>query len=77
MNDYVDEFELENDAAYKNCKTPQEIMEYKFEVVYKRDWKAYLQSIEWDTWCKPNDPVEVARIIKEEQIRKHPFNKFF
>jgi len=77
MDEYLDADELEKDASYANYKSPQEIMEYKFEVVYKRDWKAYLQSIEWDTWCKPNDPVEAARLKKEEQIRKHPFNKFF
>lgn len=75
-NDYVDIDELEQDVAYKGTKSPQNIMEDKFNNIYKRDYKRYLESIEWDTWCKPYDPIEQARIQKEHERNVHPFKKF-
>lgn len=85
MNDeYVDINDLETDVTYKGFKTPQQIMEHQFNVVHNRDWKSYLNSIEWDTWCKPYSPEEQAKRLIEINKRKaeierenHPFNKFF
>lgn len=70
-------YELEQDANYTRGKSPQEMAEYSFNVVYNRNHKAYLASIEWDTWCEPNDPLEMERQLKEEEVKRHPFNKFF
>lgn len=77
MDDYEDVYELEQDADYKGTRTPVEIMDHKFNVVYNRDWKRYLDSIEWDTWLKPLNPIELAKILKQQAIDNHPFNKFF
>jgi len=84
MNDEYDLDDLEQDASYKKSRTPQEIMEHSFNDIYKRDYKLYLQSIEWDTWCKRLSKEEQQIQFEEIQERKrqaelkyHPFNKFF
>jgi len=73
---YIDIDELERDANYKGSRTPQEIAEDKFYNIYKGAWKSYLASIEWDTWCKPHSPKELAEIKKEIERKTHPFKKF-
>lgn len=77
MNEYEDVDELENDASYKGFRTPLQIMDHKFNEVYNRDWKRYLDSIEWDDWLEPINPLELAKILKQKEIDEHPFNKFF
>ncbi len=77
MDNYEDIYELEQDVSYKGCRAPVEIMDHKFNVVYNRDWKRYLDSIEWDLWLEPLNPIKLAKILKQEAIDNHPFNKFF
>lgn len=69
--------DLENDVAYKGIRSPYEMMNDTFSVTYNRNWKVFLQSIEWDTWCTPLNKTELAQIIKEKEYNNHPFNKFF
>lgn len=74
------EYDLEDliqDANYKGNRSPYEIMNHNFEVTYNRNWKLFLQSIEWDTWCKPISKIELTKILKEKEYNNHPFNKFF
>ena len=72
-----DVYELEQDANHSQHRTPQQIMEEKYYEHYRGNWKLYLQSIEWDDWCKPYDPIESMRLIEEHERKIHPFNKFF
>lgn len=82
--DYDDISELENDLLFKGYKTPQQIMEHNFNNVHNRNWKSYIKSIEWDTWCKHD--TEEEKQIKLEEIRQrkkqyemetHPFRQWF
>lgn len=83
--DYEDAYELESDLYAKNHRTPQQIMEDTFNVVYNRNWKEYLKSIEWDTlWLRHE--TEEERIQREEQLAErkrqieletHPFKQWF
>jgi hypothetical protein len=83
--DYDDPHELESDIYSKNHKTQQQIMEYQFDVVYKRNWKEYLKSIEWDgLWLKHETEEEKQIRLEIEQERKreieletHPFRQWF
>ena len=68
---------IDYDEIEKEDKTPQKIMEYKFNVVYNRDWKRYLDSIEWDTWCKHETEEEREERLEQERLRSHPFSKWF
>jgi hypothetical protein len=68
---------IDYDEIEKNDKTPQKIMEYKFNVVYNRDWKRYLDSIEWDTWCKHETEEEREERLEQERLRSHPFSQWF
>ena len=69
IDDYLDDAdELDADVYSKEFKLPKEIMEHNFMVVHKRDWKSYLNSIEWDTWCKHDTDEE--RLVKQEAILK-------
>jgi len=71
-----DVYELEQDADYEQSRSPQDIMDEQFNDIYKRNWKRYLASIEWDTWCKPYDPIESAKIQEEHERNIHPFKNF-
>lgn len=79
--DYEDAYELEADIYSKEFKTPHQIMEDKFLITYNRNWKEYLNSIEWDgLWLKQNTPEERQRKREEQQQRElenSPFAKWF
>jgi len=83
--DYEDIDELEADVYSKNSKTPQQVQSYLFNDVYKRDWKLYLNSIEWDgLWLKHDTPEEAQerqRLIQERkqqiEMENSPFAKWF
>lgn len=82
-DNHDDIYELEQDVSLKGYKTPHEVMEHKYYVEHNGDWKSYLNSIEWDTWCKRYTPAEQAeRLIEinkrkaEVELKNHPFNKF-
>jgi len=83
--DYEDAYELEADIYSKDFKTPHQVMEDKFYGIYKRDYKSYLNSIEWDgLWLKHDTPEE-ARIKEEQRIERKrqieletsPFKQWF
>ena len=83
--DYDDPHELESDIYSKDSKTPQQVMEYKFDVVYKRNWKNYLNSIEWDgLWLKHETEEEKEIRLQEmeekriqHEMETHPFRQWF
>lgn len=83
--DFDDIYELESDVYSKNFKTPQQIQETLYNDVYNRNWKDYLNSIEWDGfWLRHDTPEEKEQkrlIAIEHQIKiemeTHPFKKFF
>lgn len=83
--DYDDPYELESDIHSKDSKTPQQVMEHKFEVVYNRNWKNYLNSIEWDgLWLKHETEEEKDIRLQEIEEKKiqyemetHPFRQWF
>jgi hypothetical protein len=86
IDDYLDDtHELEADVYSKNSKTPQQVQSYLFNDVYKRDWKLYLNSIEWDgLWLKhdtPEEAEEKQRLIRERkqqiEMENSPFAKWF
>ena len=65
------------DEIEKEDKIPQKIMEYKYNVVYNRDWKRFLNSIEWDgEWLKHD--TEEEKLERQQQIEwnSHPFKDF-
>jgi hypothetical protein len=75
--DYDDPYELEQDLHYKNCKSPFEIMVDTFHGVYHRDWKLYLESIEWDgLWLRHDTLQEKIAHFEKKQKESHPFKKF-
>lgn len=68
----------------KDDKLPQRLMEHKYNVVYNRDWKRFLDSIEWDTWCRHETEEEKKIRLEEIEERKrqhewetHPFRQWF
>jgi hypothetical protein len=65
-----DIYEVENYERYEDTLSPLDMAEEKFTNVYKRNWRLYLDSIEWDTWCTP-------AVIPEPVKEIHPFEKFF
>ena len=72
--DYCD---VEHDYLYKHTRTPQQIQEHLYEVVYHRNWKAYLNSIEWDgTWLRHDSEDEKEQKRIEREMNSHPFKKF-
>jgi len=83
--DYDDIYELESDLYSKNSRTPQQIMIDTYENVYKRDWKLFLNSIEWDgEWLKHDTKEE--KLAKQEaweehrrqiEMETHPFRQWF
>ena len=83
--DWDDVYELEADIYSKDSKTPQQVMEHKFNVVHNRNWKEYLNSIEWDgLWLKHDTPEEAQerqRLIQERkqqiEMENSPFAKWF
>jgi hypothetical protein len=83
--DFDDVYDLESDLYSKNFKTPQQIQETLYNDVYNRNWKDYLNSIEWDGfWLRHDTPEEKEQkrlAIIEHQIKiemeTHPFKKFF
>lgn len=72
-----DLYEYEQDANYKDTITPLQYAERQFNDIYKRDHKLYLNSIAWDTWCKPMDARTLLEQLRQREIDTHPFNKFF
>jgi len=65
------------DDIEKDDKLPHKIMEHKFNVIYNRNWKEYLNSIEWDgLWLKHD--TEEERIERTTTIlyNSHPFKKW-
>ena len=83
--DFDDVYDLESDLYSKNYKSPQQIQETLFNDVYKRNWKLYLNSIEWDgLWLRHDTPEEKEQkrlAAIEHQIKiemeTHPFKNFF
>lgn len=83
--DYDDVYDLESDLYSKNHRTPQQIMLETYNNIYKRDWKMFLNSIEWDgLWLKHDTPEEKQRKKEELEERKrqhemenHPFKQWF
>ena len=79
--DWDDVYELEADIYSKDSKTPQQVMEHKFNVVHNRNWKEYLNSIEWDGLWLKHDTEEERQRKKEEQYQRElensPFGKWF
>lgn len=83
--DWDDVYELEADIYSNDSKTPQQVMEHKFNVVHNRNWKEYLNSIEWDgLWLKHDTPEEAQerqRLIQERkqqiEMENSPFAKWF
>lgn len=65
------------DDIEKDDKLPQKIMEYKYNVIHNRNWKNYLNSIEWDgTWLRHDTPEEKEIKKLEREYNSHPFKKF-
>jgi hypothetical protein len=61
----------------KDDRLPQKIMEHKYNVVYNRDWKRFLNSIEWDGEWLRHDTEEEKRIKKEQrELNAHPFKNW-
>jgi hypothetical protein len=83
--DYEDEYELYTDTFAKDYKTPQQVQSHLFNEVYNRDYKLYLNSIEWDSsWLKHDTPEEASerrRILNERkqqiEMENSPFAKWF
>ena len=66
--DYDDPYDLEQDLYYKNSKSPFEIMVNTFHGIYNRDWKLYLESIEWDSnWLKHDTMSEMVERFERKQ----------
>ena len=75
--DYDDPYELELDMYYKNSKSPNELMMHTFNSVYNRNWKLYLQSIEWDgLWLRHDTMAERIARFEQKQKESHPFKHF-
>lgn len=51
---------------------PHKWADRQFNEIYRRNWKMYLNSIEWDTWCTRHEPTQ--DVPKKPE---HPFEKFF
>lgn len=83
--EYDDIYELESDIYSKNHRTPQQIMLDTYENIYKRNWKEFLNSIEWDgLWLKHETEEEKQIRLCEIEERKrqyemetHPFKQWF
>jgi hypothetical protein len=75
-DEYLDPSELENDIKTPG-KSPYEVSQEQFVDIYKRNLWLYLNSIEWDTWCKHETEEETKIRIDEHERRIHPFRKFF
>ena len=83
--DYDDIRELEADIYSKNFKTPHQVMEDSFYGIYNRDYRRYLDSIEWDgLWLKHDTPEEARKRQEKIEERKrqielknHPFKQWF
>lgn len=72
-----DIYEVENIESYKDTISPMEWADRQFNEVYHRDWKLYLASIEWDTWCTKLTSEEQEELRKQRELETHPFRKFF
>jgi len=68
--DYDDIDELEADIYSKNFRTPQQIMIDSYENNYKRNWKLFLNSIEWDGLWLRHD-TEEEKLAKQEALEEH------
>lgn len=83
--DYDDINELESDIYSKTHRTPQQVMLDSYNNVHNRDWKSFLNSIEWDTtWLKHDTEEErmVKQAVLEEhrrqvELENHPFKQWF
>lgn len=83
--DYNDVYELESDIYSKNHRTPQQIMLDSYNNIHNRDWKSFLNSIEWDTlWLKHDTKEErlAKQAVLDEHRRQveletHPFKQWF
>ena len=83
--DYEDINELEADIYSKDYKTPQQIQEHLYNVVYKRNWKEYLKSIQWDgLWLKHETEEEkqvrlekIEERKRQHELETHPFRQWF
>ena len=61
----------------KDDNTPYKLMEYKFNVVYNRNWKEFLKSIQWDgEWLRHDTPEESLIKSKERMFNSHPFKNW-
>jgi hypothetical protein len=77
MSDELDYYDVQQEFLYKNSITPQRVQEHLYNVVYNRNWKNYLNSIEWDgLWLRHDTEEEkIEKKIKRER-ELHPFKKF-
>lgn len=65
------------DDIEKDDKLPQKIMEYKYNVIHNRNWKNYLNSIEWDGEWLRHDTEEEKKLKQiEKNFNSHPFKKW-
>lgn len=70
--------ELEADIYSKDYKTPQQIMDHKFNVVHNRNWKTFLNSIEWDgLWLRHDTEEEREERRIQKELENHPFKQWF
>ena len=77
MSDELDYFDIEQEVLYKDTITPQQLKEHLYNRVYNRNWRDYLNSIEWDGfWLRHDTPEEKEQKRIDREINTHPFKKF-
>jgi len=72
-----DIYEANSIEEYKDSISPMDWADKQFNEIYHRNWKMYLDSIEWDTWCKHETEEERKARIKKHELETHPFRNFF
>jgi hypothetical protein len=78
MSDELDYYDVEQEFLYKNTTTPQQVQEHLYNMVYNRNWKDYLNSIEWDgLWLRHDTLEEKEQKRIDREMNTHPFKKFF
>ena len=72
-----DIYEVQNIEGYEDTLSPLDWADKQFNEIYHRNWKLYLNSIEWDTWCTKLTAEEILAQEKQREIETHPFKNFF
>ena len=72
-----DIYEVQNIEGYADTISPTEWADKQFNEIYHRNWKLYLNSIEWDTWCTKLTEEEIQAKQKQYELETHPFKNFF